>query len=319
MKAPAFWSDPKAPHIPPLDWAGYAYRLVGKIRRALAKPYTPKVPLLCIGNIVAGGAGKTPTALALHRLFLKVSPTNKPVFVTRGYGGSERGPLRVDPARHTVAEVGDEALLLAQEGIVWMAKDRVAAIREAEREATHIILDDGLQNPNFTPTRSILVVDGPAGFGNNRLIPAGPLREMLADALARLDAVLIIGEDHHNIAQQVCDKPVCHARFIPSLSGDVAQGDEILAFAGIGRPQKFYDTCREAALTVRETASFPDHHPYTRKELDNLLATAQSKKLHLVTTAKDYVRLPPDFRTKTSVLNIRLMIEDEGKLLKVLN
>jgi tetraacyldisaccharide 4'-kinase len=317
MKAPAFWSDPNAPHFAILEWAGKAYRFAGKIRRTLAKPYTAKVPLFCIGNIVAGGAGKTPTALALYRLLLKAAPENKPVFVTRGYGGSERGPLRVDPARHTAAQVGDEALLLAQEGIVWMAKDRVAAIREAEREATHIILDDGLQNPSFTPICSILVVDGPAGLGNNRLIPAGPLRETLDDALLRIDAVLIIGEDRQGIARKVGTIPVFKARFLPSLSGDVAPGDKVLAFAGIGRPEKFYDTCREAALIVRKMASFPDHHPYSRKELDELLAKAQSQQLHLITTAKDYVRLPPDFRAKVSVLNIRLMFEDEGRLLKI--
>lgn len=315
MKAPDFWYRPggcKARFLAPL---GQVYRAAGFLRRAVAAPYRPAIPLICAGNIVAGGAGKTPTALALASL-LKLQGA-KPAFVTRGYGGCEAGPLRIDPERHTAREVGDEALLLAQAAPCWIGRNRAAAVRAAAPHATHIILDDGLQNPTVAPSCSLLVIDGETGLGNGCLIPAGPLRETLADALKRVDAVVLIGEDTRDIEQRLT-KPVWRASLQPRLPDDFPRGLDYFAFAGIGHPEKFYASCREAGLNVVSTLDFPDHHPFSKKELADLAEHARVRKERLITTAKDWARLPAGFRAEVDVLPVELVFEDEAGLLHLI-
>lgn len=314
MKAPAFWYKKKSLTASLLSPLGQIYRIAGLLRRARAYPYVSSVPVICVGNIVAGGAGKTPTCLALHKLLAKETPSGKIAFVTRGYGGREKGPLRVDPTRHTAKDVGDEALLLAQTAPCWIGVDRAATIREAEKEATLIIMDDGLQNPHVQPTRTLLVIDGAVGLGNRKLIPAGPLRETLNDAFSRIDGIVMIGEDTHYIAPYL-GKPVFQARLIPSLSSSFVASPNVLAFAGIGRPSKFYASCRESGLSLVETQDFADHYAYTDKDLAQLAERAQSRKLQLITTTKDYVRLPQPFREKVGTLEIELVFKETDKVI----
>lgn len=306
MKAPAFWYQPvswQAKMLQPfakLFWAG------GLVRSAMAKAYTSSVPVICVGNIVAGGAGKTPTCLALAAILKEQNA--KPVFVTRGYGGSECGPLRVDPTHHTASQVGDEALLLARIAPTWIGRNRAAAIKAAQADATHIIMDDGLQNPSVKPARSFLVIDGAIGIGNAQIIPAGPLRENLDSALKRVDAVILIGDDTHHIARQIY-KPIIHAHIRTDLSADFPNVATFLAFAGIGRPEKFYQTCHEAGLNLIGTQDFPDHHPFTELELLNLEAKTLKRHAELLTTEKDWVRLPPVWQTKVRTLPVKLVFD----------
>jgi tetraacyldisaccharide 4'-kinase len=303
MKAPRFWSEPPSIYSALLSPLGNLYQAVGNLRRGQAQPYRAKFPVLCIGNITAGGSGKTPTAIAIAQLLQDQGA--RPVFVTRGYRGTEPGPLRVDLTRHDFRAVGDEALLLARQAPCWIGRDRAAAIRAAEQDATHIILDDGLQNPHIKADYNLLVVDGAAGFGNGRLIPAGPLRETLANALPRLQGCLIIGEDQHNLARHIT-VPVFQGDIVPQLPQDFPRDKQLLAFAGIGRPEKFYETCRREGLTVAQTRDFPDHHIFTADELADLAHTAQRDSLTLITTEKDWVRLPEEMRHQVHCLPVAL-------------
>lgn len=313
MKTPGFWYAPDkrflAALLTPL---GVLYRAGYMVRRAFVRPaQSCSVPLICVGNIVVGGAGKTPTAIALARQLLFAGA--RPVFVTRGYGGKMRGPLRVNLGMHSAADVGDEALLLASVAPCWIGRSRTQAIRFAEKEATHIILDDGLQNPALAPMLSFLVVDGAAGLGNGKLFPSGPLRETLHDAFSRVDAIVMIGQDKYRIGFCL-GKELLKASLAPRVPSTLRPGTEVFAFAGIGRPQKFYDTCAQTGLNVVEKRDFPDHHVYTAREIDALGSAAAKKRLKLVTTAKDWVRLPEAFRKNVDIVHVDLLFEDKAAL-----
>jgi tetraacyldisaccharide 4'-kinase len=246
MKAPDFWFEPPGTIANLLTPFGMLWKAGSAARRALASPYHAHKPVICVGNIVAGGAGKTPAAMAIAQLLRDNGKT--PVFVTRGYGGKEAGPLRVDPLKHGVDDVGDEALLLARMAPTWIGRDRAAAIREAEPNGSHIILDDGLQNPNIQPDISFLVIGGETGLGNGCLIPAGPLRETLEDALKRVTAVILVGaHDAQNITARV-SCPVLRAELKPVLPPDFPRRDKFFAFAGIGRPQNSMPHAARPAL-----------------------------------------------------------------------
>jgi len=316
MKTPKFWYQKKGAKSLLLSPLGQLYRTAGLLRHALIKPYKASVPVICVGNIVAGGAGKTPTSMAMARLLMKQG--HRPVFVTRGYGGNEKGPLRVDLTKHTSRDVGDESVLLAQIAPCFIGRNRAAAIQMAEAEKpTHIILDDGLQNPKVAPDVNFLVVDGAVGFGNRQLIPAGPLRETLHDAFSRIAAIVMIGEDVQRVAPCL-GKTVLQAHLRPSISTSFVDKPHVLAFAGIGRPSKFYDSCREANLHVVETRDFADHHIFTEDDLAQLAEAAQRKALKLITTAKDWVRLPEPFRKEVGILDIELVFEDEEAVMALL-
>lgn len=318
MKAPSFWYRKKGLLSLLLSPLGQLYRTGSMIRRATAKPYQSIAPIICVGNIVAGGAGKTPTCLALRKLLFKRNPSMKLVFVTRGYGGTEKGPLRVDPAKHTAKEVGDEALLLSRTAPCWIGQDRAATIKQAEKEAGLIVMDDGMQNPNVIPDINLLVVDGAVGFGNQQLIPAGPLRETLNDAFSRINAIIMIGEDATQAAAYL-GKPVIKATTRPGLSASFMNKPKVFAFAGIGRPQKFFDSCREAGLNLMQTRSFPDHHPYSEDEVQEMIELAVKENLTLITTTKDHVRIPELYRTQVNVLEIEMVFEDEAGLVNLVS
>ena len=313
MKTPRFWYPHKhsitasllSGLLSPLS---SVFKAGTAIRRAIATPYRSHIPVICVGNVVAGGAGKTPTALALARILW--GRGHKPVFVTRGYGG--RGELVcVDPAKHGIKDVGDEALLLGAYALTWAGSNRYEAIRQAEHNGTVIIMDDGLQNPRINPSTGILVIDGDVGIGNGQIIPAGPLRESFADALKRVSAVIIIGEnDQQNLAEKTGDVPVFRARLKPVLSSSFPRTGKFVAFAGIARPQKFYTTASHLGLDIVATQDFPDHHPFTESDIDALRLTAEEQGARLLTTEKDAVRLPANFRDDVVILPVALTFDD---------
>jgi len=318
MKAPSFWYKKHSLISKVLLPISALYFLAGKIRKINAKPYQSKIPVICIGNITAGGAGKTPTCLAILKIIKEANKNANPVFVTRGYGGKEKNVIKVDLKKYSSIDVGDEAILLAQKAPCFVGRDRAKAIKMAEKEASHIIIDDGMQNPFFKPAISIMVIDGKAGFGNEHLIPAGPLRESLKNALSHIDFAILIGDDAHNISNRIT-KSIFRAHLKPLLQKSFALNPNVLAFAGIGRPEKFYDSCKDAGLSVEKTQSFPDHHVFSFKELQTLEKTAIKDNLQLITTAKDYVRLPKSFQNKVSVLNIELIFDNNKEIKEALN
>jgi tetraacyldisaccharide 4'-kinase len=298
-RSPEFWRrDGVLPRLlAPLSLAWIA---AGRARFAVARPYRAPVPVVCVGNVVAGGAGKTPVALDLAtRLGAHI--------VTRGYGGRLEGPVRV--GGHDYREVGDEALLLARAAPTWVARDRAAGIRAAiAAGARAVVLDDGFQNPLVAKSLSLLVVDG---LGNGRVIPAGPLREPLADALARADAVVLMS------GAIAAHCPVLRARLVP-VNAEAFAGRRVVAFAGIGRPEKFFMTLEESGATLLERRAFPDHHPYAERELAPLRDAAERAGALLATTAKDAVRLPAALRQAAHVLEVRVVWDDEAALASLL-
>lgn len=315
MRTPGFWYRPSGAAAWTLAPLGTLYGAAGRLRAALARPYRAAVPVICVGNLVAGGAGKTPVALSVAGVLQRRG--HRPHFLTRGHGGSSRGPLRVDPERHDAATVGDEALLLAAAAPAWVARDRAAGARAAAADgATVIILDDGFQNPTLVKDLSLVVVDGAVGFGNGRLIPAGPLREPAGRGLARADAVIVLGSDRAGVAAQVGpSRPVLQARL--EATGDAARslrGQRVLAFAGIGRPDKFFVTCGELGSVIVDRFAFADHHPYQPGEILALVERANALQARLVTTAKDAVRLPPALRAMVHVVPVTVTWADPAAL-----
>lgn len=301
MKAPRFWDQPPgflSAVLTPLSWG---YRLGARVRRLFARPLRASIPVICVGNAVMGGAGKTPTVQALVRVLQAAGHT--PHIVMRGYGGTEPGPLLVTKECGP-GDVGDEALILWQSAPTWIARDRALGVSAAAAlGADVVVLDDGLQNPTLHKDISILVVDGQVGFGNGCVFPAGPLRETLARAFDKTDAVVVVGKGSVSLPQ----KPQIQATITPNPD-DVREilKQPVVAFAGIGRPQKFFDTLESIGAHVVETHSFADHAPYTVETLEALEAHSLACGARLVTTEKDWVRLPHDFQARALCLRITL-------------
>jgi len=311
MRAPAFWSESGL--LPGLLAPAAAFYALGSaLRHATTRPVKAAVPVVCVGNAVAGGAGKTPIALSIAGLLKGMG--RKPAFLSRGYGGRLAGPVAVDPALHRAADVGDEPLLLAAAAPTVVASERPAgAAMAAERGADVIVMDDGLQNPSLAKDLSFLVVDGGFGFGNGRVMPAGPLREPLYRSLDRADAVVIVGADTTDVRKALPgDLPVLHARLAP-VGSDLLH-KRVLAFAGIGRPEKFFETLRAIPCDLVATHAFGDHHQYQPEEIMRLVEAAAQAKALPVTTEKDFVRLPEDAKPMVRILKIQAEWQDSKAL-----
>ena len=318
VRAPEFWQRRGA--VPTLlaPLAGL-YAALGALRRRFVRPWRAGVPVVCVGALTVGGAGKTPTAVTVARVL--TARGRNPHLVTRGYKGRLRGPVRVDPAQHSAREVGDEPLLLAEAAPTWVARNRVAGAKAAiAAGADVIVLDDGYQNPSLAKDLSILVIDGGQGLGNGRRLPAGPLRESVAAGFARAQAVVIIGRDVTGISARVPRKlPLLRARLVP-VDADAAplRGRRVLAFAGLGRPDKFFETLTEAGVKVVKRNAFPDHHPYAGPDVEAMIAEALRMDAIPVTTAKDAVRLAPEQRARVRILGVDLTLDRPEELDRLL-
>lgn len=302
-----------------LSPVGFLYALIVYCRFAIARAAGVGSRIICVGNVVVGGTGKTPVCLALGRHAAGKGLNVQ--YLTRGYGGSETGPILVDASTHNAAAVGDEALLLAEVAPTWVAKDRAAGARQAAAHGAElIIMDDGLQNPTIEKSYTLLVVDGTFGFGNGLPMPAGPLREFRSCAYARSDRCLMVGQDESGLSDDVGARlPLNRVEMRPVEDLSRFAEKRLVAFAGIGRPEKFFAMLGAAGLELSNTVGFSDHHMYTDKELAALREMAEQNQAVLVTTTKDYVRLPGAFRKNVETVSVELCFTDHGNWEAVLN
>jgi tetraacyldisaccharide 4'-kinase len=301
MRAPEFWQR--------RGWAALLlWALAGRLRRRWVKPYHVAVPVICIGNLVAGGGGKTPLAIAVARRLIALG--HKPHVLSRGYGGRLKGPQRVDLNRHGARDVGDEPLLIARHAPVWIGADRRATARAAIAAGANVlVMDDGFQNPSLAKDLCLVAVDGGYGLGNGRVMPAGPLREPVADGLARADAVVVIGQDLHGLADHLAGpgRPALAAVLQPPADAKVLDGAPVWAFAGIARPEKFFATLEDQGAIVLGRRSFSDHHAFDPLEIMTMVEAAHALGAELITTEKDWVRLDADARMMVDALPVNLV------------
>jgi tetraacyldisaccharide 4'-kinase len=322
MRPPEFWRADAAGRdaalalrtlLTPVSWV-YAWAAANRIRRTT--PRHAPVPVICVGNLTMGGAGKTPVTRALRA---KLGPHAHTL--SRGYGGRIAGPLRVT-SDMSATEVGDEPLLHAADGPAWIARDRLAGALAAAQAGTHaIIMDDGFQNPALAKDLSLIVVDPGFGIGNGQVFPAGPLRERLSDGLKRADAIVMLhpwtagvhADETPAVPDWLADfaKPILTARLAPT--GDAPHG-KLVAFAGLARPEKFFDTLDAIGADVDEAVPFPDHHAFTEDDLDVLARLAEERGARLITTEKDAARLSPEWRQRVAVLPVTARFDDEAAL-----
>ncbi len=316
MRTPEFWRRDSgfAALLAPLGWL---YGLGARLDRATTWRRSAPVPVISIGNVTAGGTGKTPLAIALaERLGAQGLAVH---LLSRGYGGRLAGPVRVDPAAHDAADVGDEPLLLARAAPTWVARDRFAAARAAALAGAQVLLlDDGHQHYRLRRDVSLLVVDAGFWLGNGRVMPAGPLREPLGPALRRADALVVVADPGDTAAPEpkaLARLPHHPAQFtVPPAAAGALRGQAVFAFAGIGRPAKFFASLRGiGALPVAEIA-FADHAPYGVDQVARLLEAAAAAEAIPVTTEKDHVRLPREAQALVTPVPVRLQLADPEAL-----
>jgi tetraacyldisaccharide 4'-kinase len=323
LEAPPFWYRQRGTLAAALAPLGTLYGRLAEAKFARAAPYRSRLPVICIGNFTLGGSGKTPTAIAVASLLAGLGA--KPCFLTRGYGGKSKGSVFVGKG-DSAAEVGDEPLLLAEVAPTMVSADRAAGAKAiAGTEATAIIMDDGFQNPGLAKDLSLIVVDAGLGVGNGLVMPAGPLRAPLEPQIGRADALIVVGSGGNAAPLEQAfagkGKPVLKARIVPRQDRRWLGVLPVIAFAGIAAPHKFYATLGVNGARIIAKHSFSDHHRYTRREASVLLKEAEERKAMLVTTEKDFVRIPDEEGTPLGELKFRsrpfpiaIEFEDEAAL-----
>lgn len=319
LKMPQFWYSThfqtKSKAVSLALWPlSYLYRFACLIHRAATIQYRSRLPVICIGNLTMGGGGKTPTSRALMDLIKQHGRFKSPCFLMRGYGGNASGPIEVDLSTHTAWDVGDEALMQARYAPVIVARNRRQGAKLAEQRGYDvIIMDDGFQNFSLHKNLSIIVIDGGFGFGNGLCFPAGPLREPVSDAARRAHAALIINPD-----EDLDTRPLGSLRKFTARLELMHQKDQpmepdnrnVVAFAGIARPEKFFTTLENAGYTIQSRFGYPDHHVYTHDQLKQMHSRAEKNGAALVTTEKDWVRLADSWRKKAGYLKIVIDCDD---------
>jgi tetraacyldisaccharide 4'-kinase len=313
FKAPKFWSKKDSSAARLLRPLAKVYSFVTSARVNSVSPEDADVPVVCIGNVVLGGAGKTP-AVKLACDILR-DEAHVPHVLTSGYGGYLKNVVRIDPSRHSYLQVGDEALLSAMVAPTWVGKNRINAARAAILGGADVlVMDDGLQNNSIRKDLNVLAVDSGQGFGNEEVFPAGPLRETVDSGIRKSDIVLMIGDENRNLEERIRlskkNIPICHAKMKVTEKLNIEDG-RVIGFCGLGYPEKFRKTLIEEGLDVVDFIAFSDHHPYTITEIQKLIKASRNSCTKLITTMKDYVKIPDVFKNEVLVVHIELVTSDD--------
>ena len=319
LKAPKFWYTKKDTYLSnALYPLSLIFRLGTKIRYVISKKKKANLPIICIGNIVVGGAGKTPVALKIGKM-LKQGGYN-PHFVSKGYGGIETNNTLIQ-SWHSPKSVGDESLLLSEVSSTWIGLNRNKSFELAkDNGADCIIMDDGFQNPTLQKDFSIIVVNSEQGFGNKRVIPSGPLRESITRGISRTNLVITIGEIKESIKSKIPKHiPIIKGLFKINNEQKIFKGQKITAFAGIAFPEKFFNSLRNQKAKIVREISYPDHHIFDENDLLNLAEIANKNQSILVTTKKDFVRIPKSYRSLVNTLDGEIEFEDEKLVFEILS
>ena len=323
LKTPKFWYRPQSSSAPLIERLltpfSALYRIGQNMNLNAQQTRCVEIPVICIGNITAGGSGKTPTIIALHKLLIKHEFFKSPYFLSRGYGGSE-SHTRCIEVHEDAKIVGDEPLLLVSHSKTIISANRYDGAKLMhDLGADCILMDDGFQNKSLHKDISLLVIDGKTGFGNRKLIPSGPLREPIDAAFQRAHAVLIIGEDKTSVISLIPAHITVLKASIQVQDGLALKKEQpYIAFAGLGHPQKFYDTLKKSDMNITAFHEFADHHPYSQKDINTLLHEAKKTSAKLLTTEKDYQRIPRDLRDNIDVFPIELVWRNEDSVIAFL-
>lgn len=315
FKTPQFWHCDSllSRFLKPLSWI---YCWLAEWKESHRKPYRVSVPVICVGNLVMGGAGKTPAVIAIVKILQEIG--HQPHILSRGYGGYFRDVARVDANKHTYLQVGDEPLLLSAHAPTWVGASRVATAQAAiEAGATILVMDDGLQNSRLMKDYSLIVIDCIQGLGNNLVFPAGPLREPLQKGLKRAQAVLFVG-DKKNFNKPEGLRTFNHQYTARLTATSSLKPQPVVAFAGIGYPEKFRHTLEEQGFLIKDFIDFADHHPYTIIDMQKLERLAHMHNVPLITTEKDYFRIPASYKDSILTLPVVLQFDRYSSFQKVL-
>ncbi len=318
IRAPNFWYKRKDSFFSVLLYpASILFRIISRIYILINKTENSPIPVICIGNLVVGGAGKTPVAMKIANI-LKESGY-KPHFLTRGYAGTIKENVKVSK-NHLPQEVGDESMILSSEAPTWIGSNKVkSSFLASKNNADCVIMDDGFQNPTIKKNYSIIIIDGKQGFGNRRVLPAGPLRESIGRGLKRANAVIIVGDDELLIEKLIPKSITCFkAKFDVSKNEEIFKGKEITAFAGIAYPAKFFESLKKQGAKLLKTITFPDHYIYSEKDILKLIEVANNNKSILVTTKKDLVRIPENYQPIIHKLEGEIVLEREDLIKNIL-
>ena len=319
LKAPKFWYQKKDTYLSnSLYPLSLLFRFGTKIRNAISNSKKSPLPIICIGNIVVGGAGKTPVALKIGKMLTEAG--YKPHFISKGYAGIIKTNTLVQ-SWHSPSSIGDESILLSKVAPTWIGKNRNHSAKLAKKNGSDcLIMDDGFQNPTIQKDFSIIVINSSQEFGNKRVMPSGPLRESIKRGLSRTNLVIVIGNTSDFLKKTIPNHiPIIQAKFVINKENKIFKGQKITAFAGIAYPEKFFNSLQEQGAIIMKEVIYPDHHIYDENDLLNLAETANITQSILVSTQKDFVRIPKSYRSLVNTLEGEIVFEDEHLLLEILS
>lgn len=312
FQTPKFWTKKSLPAFALLPFS-LIYFVGDFFKKFLQRPQKISKPVICVGNLIAGGSGKTPVALALGKLLREITAKSdfEFAYLSRGYMGDGASFVALSEGKHVAENVGDEPMLLIEAAPTFVAKKRLFGAQQIDKikKIKAIILDDGMQNNSLQKDLTILVVDGKVGFGNGFLIPAGPMREPFCSGIKKADFVVVVGEVNDSLRKKLSSKKIVESRLAATNLADFT-GKKLLAFCGLAYPQKFFSLLRNSGLELVAEKSFPDHYFYTEKDLEELCQSSKDKGLQLVTTKKDWVKFSKNFREKIPYLDVELEFLD---------